>query len=502
MSVHWLEMIFACRLRAGSRQVQAHVGAVGGMRLPATNSLHAERCSPLVWNSGARRVSAKRLDFLPCSILLWIGILIFFVGSTGCKKQTAEHVTLTLLDQGWMTREFLDKREEVLQQFTRETGIQVKVLPAPETSLDQLAFWQKLLSEGGKTPDVYGVDVIWPVTLNDYLIDLNPFLEQDAAAHFPMLVASYTVNGRLVAMPYHANMGVLFYRTDLLRKYGYRTPPQSWAELENMATRIQAGERAAGKNNFWGFVWEGDAAEGLTCNALEWQAAEEGGSILEEDGRISVNNPRTIRSWERAAHWVGTISPPGVTSYRESDANNLWLSGEAAFMRNWTPAFRRSQASGSVIKGRFDVTLLPRDKKGRAGTLGGSGLGVSRFSEHVREAIELVRFLCRRDIEMKWAVVFSEPPTLPELYDVPEIVEANPYLGRLKRSFQNGSVVRPAKIAGRKYPEVSTSYFRAVHAVLTKEKNAVDAAKELEEELVRLTGFKKQDSVQTALKVH
>jgi trehalose/maltose transport system substrate-binding protein len=76
-----------------------------------------------------------------------------------------------------------------------------------------------------------------------------------------------------------------------------------------MAARIQAGERAKGKKQFWGFVWQGAADEGLTCDALEWQASDGGGRIIEEDQTISVNNPLAIRAWQRAAHWVGSISP-------------------------------------------------------------------------------------------------------------------------------------------------------------------------------------------------
>src|SRR5580700_4575679 len=111
--------------------------------------------------------------------------------------------------------------------------------------------------------------------------------------------------------------------TDLLRQYGYRGPPRTWDDLEIMAARIQAGERAKGKKEFWGFVWQGAADEGLTCNALEWQAAEGGGRIIEENQAIRVNNPQTIRAWQRAAHWIGYISPPGVVGYREWDSLNV-----------------------------------------------------------------------------------------------------------------------------------------------------------------------------------
>ena len=63
---------------------------------------------------------------------------------------------------------------------------------------------------------------------------------------FPAIAASYTVRDKAVAIPYRADVGLLFYRTDLLKEYGYRAPPATWDELEAMATRIQAGERAKG----------------------------------------------------------------------------------------------------------------------------------------------------------------------------------------------------------------------------------------------------------------
>jgi trehalose/maltose transport system substrate-binding protein len=73
----------------------------------------------------------------------------------------------------------------------------------------------------------------------------------------------------------------------------------------------------------------------LTCNALEWQQSQGGGGII-ENGRITVNNRETIQAWERAARWVGSISPPGVVAYQEWDTLNIWKEGGAAFMRSWT----------------------------------------------------------------------------------------------------------------------------------------------------------------------
>ena len=239
----------------------------------------------------------------------------------GCTRPTVhEPVTLTLLDQEWTTRKFTEARERELQQFTRETGIRVKLLPAPESAREKLVLWQELLGAGASGPDVYGIDVIWPRILAEYFIDLKPYFAIEMSLQFPAIAASYTVDNKLVALPYYANIGLLYYRSDLLQQYGYRAPPGNWDELEGMAARIQAGERAKGNKQFWGFVWQGAATEALTCNALEWQASDGGGHIIEGDSTISVNNPRAIRSWQRAARWVGSISPPSVVGYKEWDA--------------------------------------------------------------------------------------------------------------------------------------------------------------------------------------
>jgi trehalose/maltose transport system substrate-binding protein len=408
----------------------------------------------------------------------------------GCARPSVhEPVTLTLLEE-WTTKTFNEGRQQELQQFSQETGIQVKLLPSPESAKEKLALWQELLRTGASGPDVYGIDVIWTRILNEYFIDLKPYFANEISLQFPAITASYTVDNKLVAVAYRADMGLLFYRTDLLRQYRYRAPPRTWDELEVMAARIQSGERAAGKKEFWGFVWQGGATEALTCNALEWQASEGGGQIIENDKTISVNNPHAIRAWQRAARWVGSISPRTVGGYVEADALNVWIAG-AAFMRNWPTAYVDSQAAGSPIRNKFDITSLPGGKGGSVGTLGGAGLAVSRFSAHPREAVELVRYLSRRDVQMKRSRMLSVPPTLPELYDVTEVLEPNPGFALLRQAFRTGLVSRPSNVTGKKYPDVSEAYVQAVHSVLAGEKGAPEAAAALENELVRITGFKK-----------
>jgi trehalose/maltose transport system substrate-binding protein len=421
----------------------------------------------------------------------WIFLASLLLGS--CGQHAREPVTLSYFRLGWSQPDELPTAEPLSQKFIRETGIRLKNLPVPENSLDQLDLSRKLL-EGNSGPDVLGVDLIWSGVLEPDLMDLRPYLAAELPSLEPELLPGYIVDGKLVAIPYSVQTGALEYRTDLLRQYGYDHPPKTWDELERMAKRIQDGERAKGKKDFWGYVWQGADAEALTCNALEWQVSEGGGRIIENDRTISVNNPAAIRSWQRAKRWIGKISPPSVVSYRELDSINVFDSGRAAFNRVWggttiTRAGRSRQVHwrSSLAEGKTGYTSIPSGSREWATTLGGSGLAVSRRSAHPQEAIALVRFLIRAQIRVS-ETEETASPNQPEVHDPPSGVYPH---NDANRSSQSKSIAinRPSSETGRTYEQVTRAYMGAVHSVLTGEKEAPQAAAEVERRLIKITGF-------------
>jgi trehalose/maltose transport system substrate-binding protein len=434
----------------------------------------------------AHRPSQNTLPFI---------IVLLFCIAVGCRKPAPTPATVTFLHAWWLHADELPRAEREFREFTRQTGIAIQHSPVPETlfsSLDpvpQLELLRRVLQQGGPSPDVLGIDVIWPGILADYLIDLRPDFAAELSSQDPQLVSSYTVHGKVVAVPYQTHVGVLAYRTDLLRQYRYGHPPETWDELESMAARIQAGERAKGRKDFWGYVWQGAAAEGLTCNALEWQVAEGGGRIIEDDETITVNNHAAIRAWQRAAHWIGRISPPGVVAYRETDSLSVWVSGNAAFRRSWEWGYRLTHPNESPVRDKTGYTGMPGGRGGRVGTLGGFGLAVSRSSGHPREAVALIRFLIARELQSKADPSHSEPATEPQLYDLPQVLQA--YAPSRQVSRQSSRLVsRPSNVIGHAYEDVTQAYIQAVHSVLTGERSAPIAAAALEKQLVAITGFK------------
>jgi trehalose/maltose transport system substrate-binding protein len=411
----------------------------------------------------------------------------------GDQPISKEPVTITFVDPEW-SHDLTEKTlltDDRLKDFTQQTGISVKHLPTPETALDQLDLVRKLLRQGSTSPDVDGVDVIWPGVLSEELVDLKPYLATELSSINADVVASYTVKGKLVAVPYHSDIGVLFYRKDLLRRYGYRAPPRTWDELERMAARIQEGERARGHKDFWGFIWPGAAGEGLTCNALEWQVSEGGGRIIEADGTISVNNPDAIHSWQRAAHWIGWISPRSVTSLQEWDAiNDFYHVGTSAFFRGWARTYVLSVRDIPSIRDQIGMTNVPAGKNAQAATLGGFGLGISRSSRNPAEALQLVRFLVHGEIKLEEARSGHESQNGLESYDPTAILRTNRNSTGNGKQTASGVVARPSTVAGEKYEEVSKAYIQAVRSVLLGQTRAPEAAASLEHELVRITGFK------------
>ena len=396
-------------------------------------------------------------------------VLSIFAGNVGMELELSQRAAEAYMEQN--------------------PNVTVRIIDTPDFVEDRLGVYLQLFEAQSSQGDVFQIDVIWPGDLEEHFVDLYEYGAADIVGdHFPAIVENNTVDGRLIGIPWFTDAGLLYFRTDLLEKYGYDGPPATWDELEEMAQTIQDGERADGNEDFWGFVWQGNAYEGLTCDALEWIASNDGGTIVSPEGVITINNPNAIEIIDQAAGWVGTISPPGVTGYGEEESRAVWQAGNAAFMRNWPYAYSLGQADDSAIAGLFDVSPLPAGKDAPAATLGGWQLAVSKYSAHPAEAADLAFFMASYDQQKVRAVEGSLNPTIMALYEDEDVLAANPFFGSLYDVFIN-AVARPSTATAPQYAATSSLFFNAVHSVLTGNTDAESAFEELELDLVDLLGF-------------
>ena len=376
---------------------------------------------------------------------------------------------------------------EQLDIFEKNTGNKVTIVPMPSSTSDQFGQYKLWLAAGNSDIDVYQTDVIWAPQLSDQLLDLTEATKDVVGAHFPSIIESQTVNGKLVALPIFTDAPALYYRKDLLEKYG-KQPPKTWDELAATAKEVQDKERAAGSKDLWGYVWQGNSYEGLTCNALEWVKSNGGGQLIEADGEISINNPQAAAALDRAKGWVNTISPPGVLAYQEEEARGVWQTGNAVFMRNWPYAYGLGNGADSAVKDKFDVAPLPAgdgpDARSAA-TLGGWNYAVSKYSQHPEEAIQLALFLGSEEIQKERAINQSNLPTIEVLYDDPDVLAAAPFMASWKEIFQN-AVPRPSAPTQENYNEVSSLFWSAVHDTLSGNGSAAENLEILEADLDEL----------------
>lgn len=387
---------------------------------------------------------------------------------------------------------------QLVQQFSDATGIPVKIITKPRDTTEAFIQLQKMLTDGDP-PDVMVLDVFWIGKLATYLRELRELEQEAREAHFPTLIENNTIDenntvgDKLIAIPWFADFGVLYYRTDLLAGNGYTHPPTTWQELEDMARTIQANERAKGKSDFWGFVWQGAAYEGLTCNVLEWIASSDGGQIIsnggqivDEQGNIIINDEAAKQALNRAKSWIGNISDPDVISFKEDRTLERFRNKKAAFMRYWPTAYTTLTTTTSLVITeplQFDIAPLPSlDGKHSVGTLGGAALGIYRNTDNEQAAVEFVRFMTSRNTEMTRAFSGSFIATR----SIRDPIRNNPQLSKVLTFLDdhpNYTVNRPSTVTQGNYDKVTRAIYENVHEMLTGNKNVDDVVKQIKDEL-------------------
>lgn len=371
---------------------------------------------------------------------------------------------------------------EGVRRWSEKTGHPASIVSMPAQTSERLALYQQFLSAKQSSIDVFQVDVVWPGILKTHLLDLKPYVPQEEIdQHFESIIANNTVDGKLLALPLYTDVGILYYRKDLLEKYN-RDVPETWTQLTETATYIQQQERDAGKRDMWGYVWQGKAYEGLTCNAMEWVSSNGGGQIIAADGEVTISNAEAVEAINRAAGWIGTITPQGVLNYAEEEARGVFQSGKAVFMRNWPYAWSLAQGEGSPVKGKVGVAMIPRGDNPDAphsGTLGGWQMAVSKYSTKKELAADLARYLTGPEVQYDYALKASYNPTIKSLYDDQRVLDALPASDILYDALSR-AVPRPSRVTGLRYNRVSYDFWNAVHTVISGEKPAKEELQSLE----------------------
>ena len=367
-------------------------------------------------------------------LVLWVAVL------SGCGGSALERGPVTLVFKYARILGPADPVPELLREFeAAHPNVRVRGEALPWTSDEQHQFY--VINLEGRSPgfDVMMLDVIWvpEFARAGWLLDLTPGLHPgELAPYFPSTVEAATDHGRVWALPWNMNVGLLYYRADLLGKYGL-APPETFDELARQVVRIRAGERDPALD---GYLWQAKQYEGLVVNVLEAFWAN-GTRLLADDGTLF---PEPGRAAEALGFLRGLIasgvSPAWTPAADEELSRRAFGDGRAVFLRNWPYAMDLFQARDSPVRGRVGIAPLPGLAGGPrgAGSTGGAHLGVSRRSRHPELAVDLARFLTSERAQKAIALGAALSPTREALYHDPGLVRSRPELPALHALMRAG----------------------------------------------------------------
>lgn len=338
-------------------------------------------------------------------------VLLAIVLGSACRPEESQAPTLRL-SASTLGREGDVLRTQLARFGAAHPEIAVELHPTPDAADLRHQLYVQWLNAGAAEPDVLQIDTIWTAEFAaaGWLLPLDRF-SPDVDGFFAATVAANRWNGALFALPWFADVGMLFYRTDLVPK-----PPQTFDELRAFAAEAQRDHGIDA-----GIVWQGARYEGLVTTFLE-RLGGTGGRILSPDGDVVVDSPESVAALGTLQRELAEgVAPPAVLSYHEEEARLVFQNGRAVFMRNWPYALALlDDPSQSAVAGRVGIAPMPSGPGGRAtAALGGSQLAINARTRHPEVAYALVAYLTAPAQMRERAEVVGQYPTRPSLYDDP-----------------------------------------------------------------------------------
>ena len=381
--------------------------------------------------------------------------------------RTQEPVTITaLINAG----EVSYWKKLIVQDFEKENpGIHLEIIEAPNaTDLTENLYTAAFIL-GDSPYDLVYMDVIWTgkFAAAGWLLDLSDRISEDELKAFmDKDVEAGRYKDKLYRIPLRSDAGMLYYRTDLLEQIGAK-PPETFEDLVKTSQQLQ--EKKATR---WGYVWQGAQYEGLPAMFVEILEGFGGFWVNSETNEVGLDQPEAIKAVEFLRSAIDkSISPPGVTSYREEDTRRLFVSGESAFLRNWPYVWATANEEGSEIKGKVGIKPMVHIPGAKSGAcLGGWGMGIAKTSKHPQEALKAIQYFTSKEAQRRFTLETASISSRRDLFSDPEIIAKYPHYPKFQKLVES-AVLRPP-IA--QYAQASDILQRYLNAALSNRSLSVE----------------------------
>jgi len=310
--------------------------------------------------------------------------------------------------------------QKQLKQFmVLNPGIRVELQRTPDDANQRHQLYVQWLNARVGNPSILQLDVIWTpeFAAAGWVRPLTQY-GPASSEFFPATIEANTWAGKLYALPWFADVGLLYRRTDLV--------PSEPRTLEEMVASARTAMSRRGGPRY-GIVSQGARYEGLITGYVEYLGAF-GGRIIDDKGEVTVNKPEAVRALEfmRDELYGSHVAPLDVLTWHEEEARFAFQNGNAVFMRNWPyPVAAMSDTAQSKVAGKFAVSPMPKSATAPDGhstaALGGAQLAINAYSDHPDAAYKLIAYLTAPEQMLARAQAVGQYPTRPALYNDPRM---------------------------------------------------------------------------------
>ncbi|MFI6400699.1 ABC transporter substrate-binding protein [Streptomyces sp. NPDC050548] len=426
-------------------------------------------------------MNARTTRAFQCSaVLAAAGLTLTACGSSGGGSSSGQSQNTSFTGRGPITyvsgKDTTGVVQKVLDRWNKlHPKEKVTFIQLPTDADSQR---QQMIQNAETKSDTYTIlslDAVWTSEFAAHQwIDKLPEKQFPLDKMLKPVVETAKYRGSLYAAPYISNGGVLYYRTDLLKKAGISAPPTTWAQMKADCAKVEKLPEAKGMSCYAG---QFQKYEGLTVNFGE-AVNSAGGVITDANGKPDVNTPAAKKGLDFLVDSFkdGTIPKEAIT-YQEEDGRQAFQSGKLIFHRNWPYVYALAQKS--KVAGKFAVAPLPGLNGVGASSLGGSNLGLSSFAKNKATALDFMKFFTDEKNSTTFLKDAAFAPPYTDLYDDQTLAAQYPYLPVLKQSILH-AVPRPRVV---QYGDVTSAIQQEAYAALTGSKTSAQALKDLQQEL-------------------
>lgn len=303
--------------------------------------------------------------------------------------------------------------QQLIPEFERANpGIHVRVQEIPWT-----AAHEKLLTAyvGRTLPDIAQLGNTWipEFTALGALHPLDSLVDGSTAVRpgdfFPGIWATNVIDGHVYGIPWYVDTRVLFYRTDILARAGYDSPPRTWTEWRKAMLAIQ---RIIGR----------PVSHAIFLPTDEWAqpvilGMQAGSSLLRDGGRYGdFEGPAFRKAFE---FYIGMFRDSLAPVIGNAQMANLYQEfARGTFAMYITGPWNIGEFKRRLpryMEGRWSTAPLPSPDSLYPGTslAGGSSLVLFNSSRHSAEAWKLVEYLTSARTEVEFYKASGDLPPRP-----------------------------------------------------------------------------------------